>query len=131
MKKCVESVGDGRLKISLNWIQWPENQNQRQNPGAQQHRPVAALLLCETDISKLSSGPRTTVTVDPSDLHPVVLMKAQRRDEPFLSLNQTGPPLEVAELSSGAMFNLAELLSQTVPLPHIPSSRQTAPKVDK
>lgn len=30
-----------------------------------------------------------------------------------------------------AMFNLAELLSKTVPLPHIPSLWQTTPKVDK
>lgn len=41
----------------------------------------------------------------------------------------------MAEHSSNAifsaMFNLAELLSKTEPLPHIPSSWQIAPKVDK
>lgn len=55
--------------------------------------------------------------------------------EPFHFLNQTRAALKVAERGSNAifsaMFNLVELLSKTVPLPHIPSSWQIAPKVDK
>lgn len=56
--------------------------------------------------------------------------------EPFYFLNQNGASLKVAEHNSNAfffpaVFNLVELLSKTVPLPHIPSSWQIAPKVDK